>query len=238
MQPVIKILKDAGNIQFRDVENRILFIAPERSEVSTIVDTEGGDNHIIRITTPTLRTYDAIVNKRILFDDGTTQVYIGDDDPIPNENYNEFIVYDIADYLVKNFFISDEPDIINNVTNNITNNVIVGGPSSVVEFVAAENVAAYDLATSDGYIADSTDVTMRNKVIGIANSAVLSGNTGQATGFGEIQNVGWSWLLGSKIFLNGTSLSETPVSSGFSLLIGTAVASDTINVNIQPSILL
>lgn len=117
-----------------------------------------------------------------------------------------------------------------------------GGSSTAdhleIEFVATEDVFAFVPVTSTGRIADSTLSIHRNKVIGICKADVLTGFVGIAVGFGQITNVLWSWTIGDRIYLNGNALSTTAVSTGFSVQIGTATASDTIDVNIQPSILL
>lgn len=112
----------------------------------------------------------------------------------------------------------------------------VGLATSFVEFTATEDIAQYDIVTATGKIADSSNLTHRDKVIGISNAAVLNGFVGSVTAYGKITNAGWSWIVGSIIYLNSGSYSTVPPSTGFIQQIGVATASDTIDVDIKPSI--
>lgn len=108
----------------------------------------------------------------------------------------------------------------------------------LIDFTATTTISVFDPVTSLGTIADSTIVAQRNKVIGINTYAVGSGFIGQAVGFGKIVNNLWSWTIGDKIFLNGTSLSTTAPTVGFIQIIGTATASNVIDVKLAQSTLL
>lgn len=112
------------------------------------------------------------------------------------------------------------------------------GGSSTISFLAAADIDAYLLVTSTGVRASSATSAHRGKVIGITTAAVVSGFMGTVTGFGTITNALWAWTIGDKIYLNGTSLSTTAPSSGFIQYVGTATASDTIDVNLGEPILL
>lgn len=107
-----------------------------------------------------------------------------------------------------------------------------------VAFLANESISANIVVTSTGVQANSATIAHRGKIIGISTASVSSGFMGSAKGFGEWVNATWSWTIGDKIYLNGTSLSTTAPSSGFIQFIGTATASDTININLGPAILL
>lgn len=107
----------------------------------------------------------------------------------------------------------------------------------LISYLAATSITAFKVVTSTGQIADSDAVLQRNKIIGISTTNVLSGFTGKAKGFGSIINPAWMWSIGDKIYLNGTSLSTTAPSTGYSQLIGTATASDTIDVKLGEPIL-
>lgn len=114
-----------------------------------------------------------------------------------------------------------------------------GSANSVdIDFNANENISAYKVVTADGYNGDSSNTTQRNKIIGINKADVSTGFVGTCIGFGEMKNSAWSWLIGSKIFLNGTSLSTTAPSTGYNVIIGVATKSDTIDIKISQSILL
>lgn len=116
-----------------------------------------------------------------------------------------------------------------------------GGPGSqvLIDFIAQEDISAFDVVTSKGYKADTADYNTRNIIIGFALTAVSTGFVGQAVGFGEVTNASWSWTIGDKIFLNGSgTVSTLPPASTYTVQLGTATHADVIDVNIQPSILL
>jgi hypothetical protein len=110
--------------------------------------------------------------------------------------------------------------------------------SETIDFLAAEDIVAYKVVTSTGFIANSSTVAHRGKIIGITTATVLTGFIGTAKGFGTIVNGAWTWTIGDRIFLNANVLSTTPPSSGFIQMIGTATASDTIDIKIGDSILI
>lgn len=117
----------------------------------------------------------------------------------------------------------------------------VGGTSAeqvLVEFLAAQDLLAFDPVTLVGTIGDSDDLSQRGKVIGISMFDVSSGATGQALIEGEIENPLWSWSPGTRIYLNGTTLSATPPSTGYSQRIAVAETDMTIVIQPQPPILL
>lgn len=98
---------------------------------------------------------------------------------------------------------------------------------------ATENIASLSLVTINGKTADSSNLTHFNRVVGITMDAVL--NTFLATVIveGEVTDLSWSWTAGQKLFLNGTTLSTTPVTTGFSQLIGLTRNSNTIFIRLE-----
>jgi hypothetical protein len=112
------------------------------------------------------------------------------------------------------------------------------GDGTVVTVVANEDISKYDPVTGNGQIADSTNLAHRNKIIGLADENISNGFSGQVRTGGKITNLSWDWVAGDRIFLNGSTLSTIAPSTGFSVQIGVAAASDTINIEVQPSILL
>lgn len=137
-------------------------------------------------------------------------------------------------------FTSRVDSAINNYL-TITPGTIVPPGTSVgvlIDFSATAIISVFDPVTSFGTIADSTIIAQRNKVIGINTYAVGSGFIGQAVGFGKIVNNVWSWTIGDKIFLNGTTLSTTAPSTGFIQIIGTATASNCIDIKLAQSVML
>lgn len=112
-------------------------------------------------------------------------------------------------------------------------------PDTAVDFIATENISQYDVVTSKGKRADTADYNTRNIIIGFATTNVLNGFPGKAVGFGQIANAAWTWVKGDKIFLNGLGTVNTlPPISTYSVLLGTATDTITVDVNIQPSLLL
>lgn len=112
------------------------------------------------------------------------------------------------------------------------------GDGTVVTIVAGENISKYDPVTGNGRVADSSNLGHRNKIVGLADENINNGFSGQVRTGGKITNPLWSWVAGDRIFLNGSSLSTVAPSTGFSVQIGVAASSDTVNIEVQPSILL
>src|SRR6185295_4112857 len=112
------------------------------------------------------------------------------------------------------------------------------GGSVEVDVVATEDIDQYDVVTGDGHRATSNTIAYRNKLIGVAKNDIANGFSGEVQTGGKITNSGWNWVAGDRIYLNGFALSTTAPSTGYCVQIGIAAAADTINIEIQPSILL
>ena len=107
------------------------------------------------------------------------------------------------------------------------------GPSEVlVPFLAAVNLTQYQPVTVDGLLANSATLAHKNKVIGLVWATVASGFSGNALLEGEMTNPLWTWTAGSPLYLNGTTLSQTPPTTGFLQRI--AVARTDMTIIIQP----
>ena len=104
--------------------------------------------------------------------------------------------------------------------------------------IAAENVPIYTVITYTGYIANSATTAHMNKIAGITKEAINATFSGTAVTEGEIENVSWTWTKGDVLFLNGTSITNTPPSTGFRIKIGEALTSTKVFVRISESILL
>lgn len=102
-----------------------------------------------------------------------------------------------------------------------------------VDYVTSEIIAAFQVVTVDGRVADSNTVSDRDKILGIATTAKASGFPGQAVIEGQIQNTAWTFTSGDIIYLNGTALSTVAPTSGFLQKIATAITSDKIIVEIN-----
>jgi predicted RecA/RadA family phage recombinase len=109
----------------------------------------------------------------------------------------------------------------------------------VTEVLAQENINQFDMVTADGYIANSSVLSKKNKLVGMAMADIPTGFKGGVVSEGIIINELWAWAIGDKLFLNGTSISTTsPGAGNFSQMIGKAVASDTIEIKIDQAVLL
>lgn len=112
------------------------------------------------------------------------------------------------------------------------------GSALLIYYVAQEDITIGDVVIAGGRVANSSTVGHRNKIIGVAKANVSNGFAGQVVGFGKIQNADWSWVAGDRIYLNGTTLSTISPTTGYLTQIGIATVADTIDINIQPGILL
>lgn len=109
---------------------------------------------------------------------------------------------------------------------------------SLVNIVVSENIAQFELVNGDGSKADSSVANKRNKLVGFAVNNIVSGFAGDVQQVGSIQNGSWAFTQGDIIFLNGTVASASAPGSGFIQKIGVAIASDTIELDINPAILI
>lgn len=107
-----------------------------------------------------------------------------------------------------------------------------GGSASSITVLATANLTSFTAVTSNGKPADSSNLALRGKVLGIALSDISNGFTGSVTGYGEVENPAWTWSPGDVVFLNGTSLSTTAPSTGWSQVIGTARSSTVLVVEL------
>lgn len=102
-------------------------------------------------------------------------------------------------------------------------------------------VNQYNMVTSDGYKADSHNVTHANKVLGMALQAGSVDDIVQVATSGRVVNPSWSWSPGSPIFLVSTGLNVAgDFADAFIQKIGTAVGNgittDEINLSIGLSV--
>ncbi len=87
--------------------------------------------------------------------------------------------------------------------------------------------------------ADSTNVLHANSIIGITTGAVDAEEPASVQYSGELTDGTWSWVPDMPIFC-GTNglLTQTPPTTGFSLVLAVAVSSSTIFIAIKQSIIL
>ena len=115
---------------------------------------------------------------------------------------------------------------------------MVVSKSLKISLVATADIPAFSAATATGKPADSNNVFHKNIVIGITRAEIANGFSGYAVIDGEIDNPAWTWTAGNVIYLNGTTLSTIAPSTGFRVIVGTAVTATKIDVGIRESILL
>lgn len=113
-----------------------------------------------------------------------------------------------------------------------------GPAGGTVSVVAAVDTPAFVPVNSDGTLSDTSIVGKRNWCIGVSSIAALTGFPVIVQQVGLITNNEWSWNQGDIIFLNGSSLSNTPASTGFVQKIGKAISSNKIEVSISQAILI
>jgi hypothetical protein len=113
-----------------------------------------------------------------------------------------------------------------------------GQAGNIAEVTVSENILAFDPINSDGTKANSAIVGKRGQLIGLALANINNGLSGNAVLFGEITNPAWSFVAGNIVYLNGTTVSTTPPSTGFIQKIGTMKSSTTLEINIGTVILI
>lgn len=116
-----------------------------------------------------------------------------------------------------------------------TNSKVDNVEKVAVEVIASESISKYQLVTVDGTVADSSNLGDITKIVGVSLEDADSGDTIMVQTFGEIVDNSWSWSSGP-LFLNSTSLSQTPPTSGFLLFVGIAQNTHKVLISIQDAI--
>jgi hypothetical protein len=104
--------------------------------------------------------------------------------------------------------------------------------------VATEDIPAFLPVTSTGKMANSANNAHRGKVVGLNTESVMSGFVAQVQESGEIVNPLWSWTNGDLIFINGTNLSTSAPTTGWSQSIGVAKGPTSIVIALTDPVLL
>ena len=112
----------------------------------------------------------------------------------------------------------------------------LGGSSNTISINATVNISAYQAVNIDGTLTDSSLVNKRDLCLGLATANINSGFSGNVQLIGNITNPAWNWSTNDLIYINGTTLSKTPPSTGFIQIIGKAINATTIEININPTI--
>jgi len=109
--------------------------------------------------------------------------------------------------------------------------------------VAGTNLSGHRVVIKDNdgkiYYADKDTPTHLWKVLGITFASALLGNTVNIEAFGRVVETSWAWVMGVPIFCgNNGILTQSPPSSGFSLILGTPMSATEMFVNIKQAIML
>lgn len=107
---------------------------------------------------------------------------------------------------------------------------------SFITITAAENIAKYDVVTTEGFIANSATDAHKSKILGIAIEDIGTGSSGSIQTFGDIDNALWSWSAKTTLFLNGTGVSNVAPSTGFVATLGVIRNPTKIFINIKLSV--
>lgn len=148
-------------------------------------------------------------------------------------------------------------DIVARISNNIIKadireNVIearidgavvnVSGASSLTK-VAGENLSGHRAVCvkSDGkvYYADSSDIATKG-VLGVTQNAVSANENVNVMTYGQLSNVGgWTFTAGNPVFVTSNGqISSTVSGTAYVCAVGLAISADTINIEVQPIIIL
>ena len=110
---------------------------------------------------------------------------------------------------------------------------------TVASVTAAEALGGHRVVTLEGYYASKDNAADKFNVLGVTQGAASLGSAAVVTTFGEISNVGWSWTVGSPVFLSTTGhLTQTAPTSGFRTIIGRPITATSLFVDISEPIAL
>lgn len=113
--------------------------------------------------------------------------------------------------------------------------------SSINKFVAGQALAQYRIVVLDTdarmVYADHKNVSHAGKIIGLTMADAAMDAVIVVRSFGLVENPSWNWnIIKPNVFLstNG-NITQTPPTSGFACVIGSAVSAERLLIRIQPS---
>lgn len=112
------------------------------------------------------------------------------------------------------------------------------GCCSTDNCVAQENIPIFKMVTTDGYRANSNNTSRRASTLGLALVYINTGMTGEIMVNGDVYNPAWSFNRGDIIFLNGTSISTIPPSTGFIQVVAKAIEPNILRIIVELPFLL
>ncbi len=120
--------------------------------------------------------------------------------------------------------------------------VNVSGASSLTK-IAGENLSGHRAVCvkSDGkvYYADASDIATKG-VLGFTQNAVSANENVTVMTYGQLSNVGgWTFTAGNPVFVTSNGqISSTVSGTAYVCAVGLAISADTINIEVQPTIIL
>ena len=147
--------------------------------------------------------------------------------------------------------VTNEPTIVTLGITSTPDEVVVGvsevgqkgdpgnpGEILTIQVVASATILKYDFVNADGTKADSAVITKRGWLIGMASANIAIGFSGPLLWAGEVSNPAWTWVVGNILYLNGSSLSTVPPSSGFIQRVAVAKTETIIELDFSVGVLL
>lgn len=102
--------------------------------------------------------------------------------------------------------------------------------------VSPGDLSGHKIVLNNLTYADSSDASHIGKVLGITFYASTGGDTVDIIINGILTEPTWNWTPGALLYLNGTTVSETPPTTGFLCLIGKALSAETVLISIDQPI--
>lgn len=115
------------------------------------------------------------------------------------------------------------------------------GASTTNDYTAGNNLSALRVVRSnssgEAIYADKDSLTDADALLGITTNAATSGNSVTVQSAGKLEDAGWSWTPGSRLFLQSNgNVSHTVPSTGFIVSVGHAVTATVILIRLREPI--
>jgi len=110
------------------------------------------------------------------------------------------------------------------------------GDGSTITKIASTSIGGHRVVIASGSsgaaIADKDTPDHMHRVIGITKGAANSGSQVEIAGAGEMTEPSWSWSVGPVWLGSNGLMTQTPPTTGFLLMIGTAIAPTVLMIKI------
>ena len=119
--------------------------------------------------------------------------------------------------------------------------VSAGSSVETLSLIAGENISGHKAVCvkTDGkaYYADSSNMTTKS-VVGVTTQAAVLGDSIEIQTSGNLSNVGgWSFTTGGLVLVGSNGqLTQTDSGTAYASMVGMAISTDTIQINIIPTI--